>query len=55
MKQCKTCKEELPTTKEFFYGNKLYADGLRPQCKACYSELPSVLNRNKKEVAYGTA
>lgn len=45
MKCCPTCGIEYPTTKEYFYSDKRYSDGLTVSCKNC------VRLRNRKMTA----
>jgi len=45
MRTCKTCKEDLPLTKEYFHVHSGCKDGLNLVCKKCRSKLASEKNR----------
>jgi len=52
-KICKTCKQSLPATKEYFHHHSGYKDKLHPSCKECVK-----INRkknNSKEIWYQRA
>jgi len=57
MKRCSKCKEILPASKEYFYGDKTRTDGLMHACKKCNnkSTRKKSLNNNKPRKIRGEA
>jgi 5-methylcytosine-specific restriction endonuclease McrA len=50
-KTCSKCKQELPITREFFYGDKRSKDGLVSCCKICHLQASARWRANNREKA----
>ena len=48
-KKCLKCGNELPATKDYFYGHKRFKDGLQPYCKKCMVADAKQKYKNKKK------
>ena len=48
-KKCLKCENELPATKDYFYGHKRRKDGLQAYCKKCMVADAKQKYKNKKK------
>jgi hypothetical protein len=47
LKQCSKCKNEYPSTTNYFYQDKRSKDGLRPECIPCHKTAQKEYYRKK--------